>query len=227
MAILHNEIVLQYLILCEGKDTEQFIISYLNSKSLKKDKRFSTLIQTFDFGGITQLSDFIGNLRNMDGFESVSRLMVIRDAETDPDNAVRMIQKALKDNHLPVPKEGNCWSAPEEDGISTSFTLMPTCQLPYTAGALENLCWDILKDEKAVELKNEAKEFVSHIKQTYNTITSHEHKARLHTYFSINERFVTMKVGEAVRAGAFDWESEKLMPLKSLIEEGWSVNAII
>lgn len=225
MAILHNEIIMQYLILCEGKDTEQFIISYLNSKSLKKDKRFSTLIQTFDFGGITQLSDFIGNLRNMDGFENVNNVMVIRDAETNPDNAVRMIQKALKENQLPVPKNGNCWSVPEENGIRTSFTLMPTCKLPYTSGTLEDLCWDILKDEQVVELKNESKEFVSHIKQTYKSITSHEHKARLHTYFSINERFVTMKVGEAVRAGAFDLDSERLIPLKKLIEEGWKGNA--
>ncbi len=221
MPILHNEIVMQYLILCEGKDTEQFIISYLNSKNLKKDKRFSTLIQTFDFGGITQLYDFIANLRNMDGFENVTSMMVIRDAETNPDNAVRVIKKALKENQLPVPKDGNCWSSIEESGIRTSFTLLPTCELPYTAGTLEDLCWDILKDEQVVELKDEAKEFVSHIKQTYNSITSHEHKARLHTYFSINEKFVTMKVGEAVRAGAFDLGSERLLPLKKLMEEGF------
>lgn len=223
MAILHNEIIKQYIILCEGKDTEQFIISYLNSKNLKKDKRFSTLIQTFDFGGITQLSDFIGNLRNMDGFENVNSVMIIRDAEKDPDNAAKMIRKALKENQLPVPKGGNCWSTLDENEIRTSFTLMPTCNQPYTKGTLEDLCWEILKDEQVVELKNEAKEFVSRIKQTYNSITSHEHKARLHTYFSINERFVTMKVGEAVRAGAFDLENERLGPLKELIEEGWSL----
>ena len=224
MAILHNEIIKQYIILCEGKDTEQFIISYLNSKNLKEDKRFSTLIQTFDFGGITQLSDFIGNFQNMDGFENVNRVMVIRDAETNPDNAIMMIQKALKTNHLPIPKDGNCWSDIDDNCIRTSFTLMPTCKPPYSMGTLEDLCWDLLKDEQVVELKNEAKEFVSHIKQTYNTIASHEHKARLHTYFSINEKFVTMKVGEAVRTGAFDLDSSRLKPLRKLIEDGWNVS---
>ena len=222
MAILHNEIIKKYLILCEGKDTEQFVLSYLNCKELRIDKRFSSDIQTFDFGGITQLSDFIGNLRNMDGFESVNCMMVLRDAETNPENAVRMIVKALKENHLSVPVEGNSWSEQDENGLATSYTLMPTCKQPYISGTLEDLCWDILKDEQVVELKNEAKEFVSHIMKTYQSITSHEHKARLHIFFSINEKFVTMKIGEAVKAGAFDLKSERLIPLKNLIEEGFA-----
>ena len=62
MAVVHNKIRKNYIILCEGKDTENFLIQYLNSNPLKEEKRFSEDIQTFDFGGINQLKVFMKSL---------------------------------------------------------------------------------------------------------------------------------------------------------------------
>ena len=44
-------------------------------------------------------------------------------------------------------------------------------------------------------------------------------KTRLHTYFSITDNYVSLKIGEAAKAGAFNWESPKLSPLKSFLYE--------
>lgn len=44
MAREHKKIVMPYVILCEGIDTENFLISYLNSSELEYDKKFSETI---------------------------------------------------------------------------------------------------------------------------------------------------------------------------------------
>ena len=40
-------------------------------------------------------------------------------------------------------------------------------------------------------------------------------------YFSVQDRLVSLKVGEAADKDAFDWRNEKLLPLRSLIAEGF------
>lgn len=46
---------------------------------------------------------------------------------------------------------------------------------------------------------------------------SHRHKTRLHTYFSANNKFVSMKVEEAAHAGAFNWTHPNMEPLKKCL----------
>ena len=45
----------------------------------------------------------------------------------------------------------------------------------------------------------------------------HEFKTKLHTYFSITDKFVGLKIGEAAKAGVFDWNSTRLDFLKSFL----------
>jgi len=97
MAVVHNKIRKNYIILCEGKDTENFLIQYLNSEPLKIEKRFSEDIQTFDFCGINQLTMFMRTLMNMEGFDKVDRLLVIRDAETNVEQAEIMVRNSFSE----------------------------------------------------------------------------------------------------------------------------------
>ena len=210
-----------YIILCEGLDALNFMIQYLNSKELSEDSRFSNDIQVLNFGGISDLSKYLRNMSNMDGYENVTHILVLRDAETDVDKAVRMIRKALNDNTLPVPDECNKWCGEINDGLKVAFTLLPSCNKNPVTGALEDLCWLILKDENAQEMRSDVQEFVVGIRNKYRSIKSHEHKSRLHTYFSVNESYIALKIGEAATAGAFDWGNEKLLPLREIIEVGF------
>ena len=59
-----KNIVRSYLLLCEGKDAERFLINYLESKALAQDQRFSNEIQVLDFGGNENLSNFLMSLKN-------------------------------------------------------------------------------------------------------------------------------------------------------------------
>ena len=220
MAYLHNRIVKPFLILCEGKDEENFVISYLNSKSLAYDSRFSNDIQTFDFGGNDDLTVFIGNLMRTEGFETVRHILVLRDAETNAKRAVDMVKSAFRVNGLPVPEQANKWKK-ETNATETAFTLLPACSTEPVSGTLEDLCWDILIDKHAGKMRMDVIRFINEIKKNYGTVTTHEHKSRLHTYFSVNEAYVSLKIGEVARAGAFDWDSEKLDGLKGLIGDGF------
>ncbi len=38
------------------------------------------------------------------------------------------------------------------------------------------------------------------------------------TYFSVTDRYVSLKIGEAARAGAFDWENKALDALRRFVE---------
>lgn len=221
MAYIRNRILKPFLILCEGKDIENFVICFLESDALAYDSRFSNDIQAFDFGGIKDLEVFIGNLTKMEGFEFVRRILVLRDAETDVDQAIKMVQKAFRKNGLAVPDQPHEWkNRLDSSAIMTAFTLLPACNPNPVPGALENLCWDILKDQYAQDMRKDVLGFIDDIKKNYGTISTHEHKSRLHTYFSVNEKYISLKIGEAALAGAFAWNHEKLDSFRELIAEG-------
>lgn len=69
-------------------------------------------------------------------------------------------------------------------------------------------------------MRNDVLGFINDIKNNYGTISTHEHKSRLHTYFSVNEKYISLKIGEAAKVGAFAWDHEKLDGLKNIMLEG-------
>ena len=207
MAIENDKIKTKYLILCEGKDAQLFMIHYLNSDILKYDYRYSKDIQVMNFKGINELSSYIAALKNMDGYLGIEK-------------ATNSVKKAFHDNDLPIPADCNEWHF--SDNLGTAFTLFPTCCQNLTTGALEDLCWEILSDERADDYRSDVQAFIEQINQKYGSITTHVHKGRLHTYFSVKDNLVSLKIGEAARAGAFDWNHERLQPLRELIEEGFN-----
>ena len=211
-----------FLILCEGKDAELFLIHYLNSEALQEEPRFSNDIQVFGFNGNDTLRKSLGVLLNTEGFEQVSRILVVRDAEKDPEAAGKSIQAAIKRCGLPVPEASNAWAESAESNIKTAYTLFPTCTADTTPGALEDLCWQILAEGNADTVKEGINEFIAGLKLKYGRSFPREFKARLHTYFSITDNYVSLKIGEAARAGAFDWNGAPLLPLRELIREGFS-----
>lgn len=221
MPHINNCILKPFLILCEGKDIENFMICYLESSALSDDPRFSNDIQTFNFGGVESLKVFMGNITRMDGFDTVHRILILRDAETNVDQAIKMVQSAFRANGLTVPDRPHEWEKGADALVPmTAFTLLPACNSEPVPGALEDLCWEILKDKHAGNMRKDVLGFIDNIKNSYGTISTHEHKSRLHTYFSVNEKYISLKIGEAANAGAFAWDSEKLDALRSLIAEG-------
>lgn len=217
MPIERKQIEKKYLILCEGRDAEMFLIYYLNSKELAKDQRFSNDIQVLDFGGNENLSNFLMTLRNMDKFDQVTSLVVIRDAERDYEKACREIGKALKRCGLTPPERCGTWTL-DNTGLRIGFLLFP---LNGNAGTLEDLCLRILSENNNRNILSAVDMFLSEMESTFKRSYHRKHKNILHTYLSSTDKYVTMPLGMASQAGAFDWGSDELEPLKDFLTDGF------
>lgn len=215
MPIERKQIEKKYLILCEGRDAEMFLIYYLNSKELTKDQRFSNEIQVLDFGGNENLDNFLMTLRNMDKFDQVTSLVVIRDAEKDYEKACREIIKSLNKCGFTSPEQSGTWTV-DDTGLRVGFLLFP---LNGNAGTLEDLCLSILSEKNNRSILLSVDKFLSEMETSFGRSYRRKHKNILHTYLSSTDKYVTMPLGMASGAGAFDWGSDELEPIKKLLTE--------
>ena len=203
--------------MCEGKDDLGFLCYWLNSPALADNKAFSTDFQILPFDGTGNLPTFLEALKVRSGFGIVESILVVRDADENADSAKESVISAFKQAKLPTPKKPHEW---QTDGqIKTGFLLFPTCTQDAENGTLEDLCLQILKDEKSNEVITRADHLIDSLKKDDLRTFPHEHKAKLHTYFSVTDEYISLKVGEAAKAGAFDWNSSKLSPLRAFLEE--------
>ena len=218
MPIERKQIVKSYLLLCEGRDAEGFLINYLNSNELAQDQRLSNEIQVLDFGGNDDLSSFLMNLKNMDKFDQVTRLAVIRDAEKDYAKACREVSSSLKKCGFISSECCGTW-AKNDAGLNVGFMLFP---LNKDAGTLEDLCLQILSERNNKTILSSIDKFLSTMESSYGRHYRRKHKNKLHTYLSSSDEYVTKPLGLASSAGAFDWGSCELDPLKNFLIEGFT-----
>ena len=212
----NKRIVKEHLILCEGRDAEEFLISYLNSNALSEKPFFSNDIQVMDFGGNENLLNYLLLLKNMDGFSSVQSILIIRDAERDAHAAVQQISSALESVDLSIPSEPGLWT---DVSPRIGFLLFPTCDASLKNGTLEDLCLSILSEPDNAPVCRDICGFIEHLKTAYNRKFPHEFKSMLHSYFSVTDSYVALKIGEAAKAGAFNWTSPHLNFLRDTIEK--------
>ena len=218
----NNEIHKKHLIVCEGQDEFWFLAWYLNNDTLAEHKEFANDIQIFDFGGNEELSNSLKVLKLTNGFEFVESLLVMRDAERDASKAISEVKSALRKADLPVPDIPHKWVT---DGkIKVGFLLFPTFDEDPSKGTLEDLCISILKEQGHELILKDIDIFLDNLNKKYQREFPHEFKTKLHTYFSITDRYVSLKVGEAASAGAFDWESDEMNKLKEFILEIFESN---
>lgn len=206
---------MQHLILCEGKDECLFMIYYLNSEALSYNKQYSETVQVEDFGGNEDLCNALKSWSNDPNFLELKSLVVVRDAEKNAQAAVDSIINAFKNADLPVPPRSNEFKT--GNGLKTGFFLFPKCSSEPVNGTLEDLCFSILMEKEAPI--SEIETFLSDLQTHKNRTFPRPFKTKLHTYFSITDKFVSLKIGEAAKAGAFDWSSPELEPIRIFLDE--------
>lgn len=206
------------LIICEGRDEENFLISWLNCEELSNEPGFSNEIQVLNFGGNSDLSNQLEAYKKMDGFDNLTHLMIIRDAEQDFNGAIKSIQGALNNNGFQFPEEPGQWIYDDGNDLYIGFLLFPTCDKNLTAGTLEDLCLKILAKSDASTCMEEINIFIQRLETEHGKIFTHKFKTQLHTYFAVSDDYVGMKIGEAASAKAFDWSSAELAHLKNFVK---------
>lgn len=206
----------QHLILCEGKDEFNFLIYYLNSEALSDHPEYSQSIQVEDFGGNEELSTKLVLWTKAPGFEHLKTLLIIRDAEQNAELAVNSIVSAFQKAGLPTPLQPHQFALSES--LKTGFLMFPACSSELVNGTLEDLCLSILRENESVIL-DRVDSFLSELEGQSIRTFPRRFKAQLHTYLSVTDKFVSLKVGEAAKAGAFNWNSPSLDSIKSFLAE--------
>ena len=141
-------------------------------------------------------------------------LLVTRDADDDPASAENSIQGALVRSGLMAPTAPLTWT---KGSPKIGYIIFPAVDGSSRAGALEDLCFSLLKDGA---LLSKSRSFIADVEQDHGDLLKHRDKNILHTYFSATDRFVGKKIGEAANAGAFAWGSSVLKDLCRFIRAG-------
>ena len=174
-------------------------------------------IEVFDFGGNQDLRRFLDIFRDRPNFDAVTSLAIIRDAEADPDAAIKSVQAALQNAKLPVPDAPFTFA---EGTPRTAFMLQPGFTTDaagnrvYLRGTLEDLCLMTVEDDVCLDCVAQYIECV----EARNEPMRWRHKMRLHAFLAGKDRFVGAKIGEAATQGAWDWNHAALAAYRSLLE---------
>ena len=76
-------------LIVEGNDQRNFFEAFTSHLSI-------TNVQIQDFGGVSQLRDFLEGLVSATGFQTVQSLGIVRDAETSSERAFQSVQSSLE-----------------------------------------------------------------------------------------------------------------------------------
>ena len=221
MAIENRKIEHEHIIICEGRDEQNFLLSFLKSSEMqRKDQRLGENVGVLNFGGNDELPIFLKNIRNTPGYNKVKTILIMRDAETSVTQAIDQIGSALERSGFALPERTGYWSDAKE--VKVAFLLFPDLNDNPTEGTLEDLCLRLLKEEYQPEIViDKISDIMSCLKNKGVRYFKHDFKTRLHSFFSLTDGFVGSKVGEAARYGAFNWESIELEYLYKMIIEAF------
>ena len=82
-----------------------------------------------------------------------------------------------------------------------------------SAGTLGDLCLEIVKDNTIFECVDQ---YLECLRSKGRKITR-PHKTKLHSYLAGENDFVGLKVGEAFKARAWNWNHVRLKPFKDVL----------
>jgi hypothetical protein len=224
MAAKNQPTVLEHphLLLCEGADAKYFLIWLLQYLvDSEGEMPGYNNFQVDDYGGITELQNYLKLLPSRPGFaddtNTVKSITIIRDAETDASAAMQSVCNALRKCNFSVPPAPCKIAAPSDNhhNVNVAYALFPTFD-SFTNGTLEDLCLDTLTSARKGTILNIANTAVSSAAQI--SALSREHKNQLHTYLSLTNEYVGLKIGESAKANAFDFSSGSFCPLKTLLK---------
>ena len=156
-------------LLVEGNDQRNFFEAFISHLSI-------TNVQIQNFGGVSQLRDFLEGLVSATGFrETVQSLGIVRDAETSAVGAFQSVQSSLSTAALPVPD-----SPAERTGTSPAVTVLI---LPgdNRQGMLETLLCESFADDPVEDCIND---FFKCVESLPDVSIERSDKARAHAYLT-------------------------------------------
>lgn len=195
-----KEITLQKLLLVEGHDAFQFFKAFLRHLNLL------SRIEIRNYGGIDQI-DFLGTLKMTSGFERVTSLAVIRDAESSAPSAFQSVCGFLKAVGLGVPQSPMLVA---QGPPRVSVFVLPDCHDP---GNLETLCLRTVETDPAMLC---VKDFFACLEKDELPKPRNMPKASLLAFLASKEN-TTPLLGQAAHKGYWPWDHPALNSLRQFL----------
>jgi hypothetical protein len=208
---------LHKIIICEGKNDKIILNAYINHLFGEKNKQTdnSHFYILPKVGGKSKIEAALKTLPNYHNFKKVKVIIIVRDK--DENNAEKSVQNIFERNGYAVPNK-QCTltekGSEKYPDIRTGYAIFPF--FDETNGAIESFLLNTIKDKGNVY--NISENAVKEVKEKCGEFKNSnlENKIRLHTYLSLNEKYVESNIGVAANKGAFDFDSPLLAPLKEL-----------
>ncbi len=193
------------LLFVEGQDEKGFLKKLLNSNSMDLPN-----IDIKDVRGKNQFNEVLPTLKVASGFNQITHLGIIRDADDNFEGAFKSIQNILQrklDISPPPQKHGEFIKAKD---IKVGIFIMPGRKI--NGGSIEDLCLKIVEKEPATECVNKYIKCLNDKKIHPNNIT----KSKLSAYLASREKHSnTIRV--AAEMGYWDFNSSHLDELKEFL----------
>jgi hypothetical protein len=193
------------LLLAEGRDAELFLVWAVRHFRPERD------FQVMDFGGITELTDFLKLLVNDESYDDIETIVVARDAETDAKAATISIQRSMTQANMPVPQKP--FEYEQISSMKTAFMIFPGPQ--QKDGTLEDLCLLTVENDPLLECVDGYLECAKDKGEQFSRI----HKNKLHCFLAGKNDYAGLPIGLASRERAWDFDHPALEPFKRIIQE--------
>ena len=166
-----------------------------------------TDIQVQDYGGVNEFRSFLSGFVKVRGFDAVTSIGIVRDAEGNARGAFQSVQDSLR---------GASLDAPEKPGERTAGVPVVAIQiLPDNTrpGMLETVLWESIADpaeRKCVE------EFLECMARSAGVSVSNVGKASVHAWLATRPK-PNVSVGVAAKVGYWDLDHEKLGQVRDFL----------
>lgn len=188
----------QKLLLGEGKEEKLFFVEFLKFMNI-------TNIQVETYNGKNNLSRYLNVLKLTPGFPDLISFGITRDADGNKETAVQSIETALINNNLPTPS-----SEQLGENLSSKIFILPNNNNP---GMLEDLCLQSIADDLGMSCVDT---YFQCIQNQTGRQPKNMAKAKIHAWIA-SQLEPDKRLGEAAKAGYWNWNSPAFEPLKHFI----------
>jgi hypothetical protein len=190
------------LLLGEGREEQLFFTALLKFMNISN-------MEILTYNGKDNLSAYLKTLPKISGFSNLISLGITRDADDDKDRALQSVLTALKNNKLPTPAE-NGEQKQSENQLSTKIFILPN---NHSGGMLEDLCLESVNDDLEMSC---VEGYFQCIQLQTGRQPKNMAKAKVHAWLA-SQIEADKRLGEAAKAGYWNWDRPAFTPLKDFI----------
>jgi hypothetical protein len=205
-----NEISKPKLVLVEGNHDKDFFDALV--KNLGKDD-----IQVMQYQGKSNLRNYLAGLIKQANFPDVTSILIVRDADNNPNSAFDSVKTALQNTNLPYPK--NSWDFAQNATPKVGIAILPNMD---QTGALEELLLQTIDgdpmSEKSCNFIDDAIVTLDNSGYRSPPPSHRVGKAKIHAFLSTFKE-PDKDPGKAGLANMWDFKHKALDPLRSILEE--------